>query len=154
MAPGDDDESGASLLPHSRPPADNAGGGGAAGGSDTNFSVDLAALLGVIQLSRGYYLIAASRKARAGTIGAHCIYSIAATEVIPISLEAPSGPRSVLQRFQGLFTTSDPAAVAEGRYHSLLLNLDLCKVRGPPLLPHGGALRRGCFGCPAAFPLS
>lgn len=130
MAPGDDDESGTSLLPHSRPPVDAAAGAAAAATStsDTYFSIDLAALLGVIQLSRGYYLIAASRKARAGTIGTHCVYSIAATEVIPISLEAPSGPRSVLQRFQGLFTTSDPASVAEGRYHSLLLNLDLCKV--------------------------
>ena len=96
-------------------------------GSDTHFSLDLAALLGVIQLSRGFYLVAASRKARMGTIGAHCIYSIASSELIPISLEAPTGPRSVWQRVQGLLSTSDPEAVAEGRYHSLLLNMDLCK---------------------------
>lgn len=136
-APGDDGDSGTSLLPHSRSfdwtagseagRKDAWGDGSGAGGSDAHFSIDLAALLGVIQLSRGYYLVAASRKVLAGTIGAHSIYSIAASELIPISLEAPTGPRSVWQRFQGLLSSSDPAAVAEGRYHSLLLNLDLCK---------------------------
>jgi len=104
-------ESGTSLLPHSRSfdwtagseagRKDAWGDGSGAGGSDAHFSIDLAALLGVIQLSRGYYLVAASRKVLAGTIGARSIYSIAASELIPISLEAPTGPRSVWQQLSG-----------------------------------------------------
>jgi hypothetical protein len=141
--PGDDGGAGTLLLPHSRQGSSDGGfvaAGAAASGlsaprpttdsehsSDAVFVLDLSAILGVIQFTRGFYLVAVSRKSLAGTIGGHCIYSIAASEIIPISLEPVVGTRSTWQRLQGLLTGSDPAAVAEGRYHSLLLNMDLTK---------------------------
>jgi hypothetical protein len=126
-APGDDGQHGHSLLPHRQGSPDDVGSNSSNSQSDTVFIVDLAAVLGVIQLSRGFYLIGASRKTLAGMIGGHCVYSIAASELLPISLEQTVATRSTWQRFQGLLTGSDPAAVAEGRYHSLLLSFDLTK---------------------------
>ncbi len=135
-APGDDGGAGTSLLPrhqglsneageNSLHPRDQSSDGG--NSFDSVFVADIVAVLGFIQLSRGFYLLAVLRKQLVGMIGGHCIYGIAASELLPISMEPALGVRSMWQRFQGLLTGSDPASVAEGRYHSLLLNMDLTK---------------------------
>ena len=99
----------------------------AASNADALAVLDVAAWLGVVQFTRSYYLVVVTRGEEIGNIGGHAIHGIRATELVPIYYETPSSLKSTWQRLQERLATADAETVAEGRYQSLFLNLDLSK---------------------------
>jgi hypothetical protein len=97
--------------------------------AESLLTLDVVALLGAIQFTKGYHLVVVTRRQKVGTIGNHSIFAVRETELVPIYSEANAsvGQKTVFQRFQENFVASDPAAVLEGRYQSLFLHVDLSK---------------------------
>ena len=115
----------------------SAGGGGGGGGNfsspsgDSLVTLDIAALLGVVQFTKGYYLVVVTRAEEIGRIAGHGVFGIKSAELVPISHEPSTSPagavKSTWQWLQERVTAADPAAVVEGRYQSLFLNMDLTR---------------------------
>jgi SacI homology domain len=90
--------------------------------------LDFAAFLGVISFTRGYNLVLVTKCKEVGSIGGHPIYGIHSTELLPINSEISVTQKGLFQRLQERLTqSSDLSSIAEGRYQSLFLHVDLTK---------------------------
>lgn len=120
---------GASFAGSSTPtnPSASASSSDSLDGDHSTIMLDAVAFLGAIQFMRGYYLVLATRRECIGTVGGHCIYGIRNTELVPIYYESSAANKSTWQKFQDRLGGTDPQTVAEGRYQSLFLSLDLTK---------------------------
>ena len=90
--------------------------------------------LGAIAFTRGFYLVLVTRSEPVGTIGGHLVHAPRAVEVVPVHFEgAGAGPQATMGETlskwvqEMLLSGTDPGIMAEGRYQSLFLFLDLTK---------------------------
>ena len=102
----------------------------AAPSTDALLILDAAALIGAVKFTRGYYLLLATRVEEIGRLGGHSIFGISACELVPITFDRSAAATKnavwtwIQERLGG---ATDATTVAEGRYQSLFLNLDLTK---------------------------
>jgi hypothetical protein len=116
-------------VPESPAQPSSSSSASSASATDPLLLLDACGLLGAVQFMRGFYLVLVTRKECIGTIGAHRVWAVRATELVPIYCEPSSSTRSTWAKIKGQLSLGggDPVALAEGRYSSLFLSLDLTK---------------------------
>ncbi|OQS06344.1 hypothetical protein THRCLA_01619 [Thraustotheca clavata] len=81
------------------------------------------AIVGFIKFLQGYYMILVTKRQKVGCIGGHYIYSIQATQCIPISQSKSDGSWTWVSRW----LNPSPLEDAEARYLTLFHFVDLTK---------------------------
>ena len=112
------------ARPHPHLP--HAGGGIVSG---EYLSIDAVAFFGAIAFARGYFLILCTRRETVGSISSHTVYAPREIQVVALSPdpfgEGAADKAAALGRW--LLNGNDMATVAERRYLSLFLSVDLTR---------------------------